>query len=721
MRSWSKFVPLGVAAALLLTVTVSVEGAGAASAAKTPNVHRVDLTAHRTAYVGKEKAERIHVMKAPGKLGRSSIPSSTAACAEPLCPMTYQGGSVQHNPKVYLLLWGPSWSASGADTLYLQHFLAGLGAQPQDTWSTSMTQYSDSTGRPTFSGSVLQGVWQDTSAVPYGVTQGQLSAEADAFYAAQGLTDNINSQIVVATPPGTCPENYTYSPACPGNSGYYCAWHSATSGNSVPYTNLPYLADGGPCGEGLVNSPGTYDGFSIVEGHEFAETVTDPLPYSGWVDLSDTISGGENGDKCAWVNVANVPFSTGSFPMQPLWSNSANSCVISTSAGLPDLVVSNLTWTPSSVGTSTAVSFSATITNQGSAASPAGVKHGVAFLVDGTEVNWSDNDTASLPAGSSITLTANGGPTGAATWSATAGTHTVQAYVDDSKLISESNETNNTLSRSLTVASTTAPDLVVTALTWSPASPAPGNGVQFTATIKNQGTAPTPAGIVHGVAFLVDGTNVAFADRDTASLAAGASITLTATGSNAGPTTWPATRGKHTVKAWVDDQNRITESNESNNTLSKALNVYASVAPSSVAISTGTLRTGTVTALAKADSSYYQVNSNTAATRAADWSATTAANIPNSTAGLQITYRGLNSRSCTETIYLYNYRTVAWVSLKTITVGTSAVTTVIVPSGTAADYVSGTSGNGTVKVRIKNTSTAGSFYTSGDQVAIGYL
>jgi hypothetical protein len=632
--------------------------------------------------------------------------------------MTYHGGPVQHTPKVYLLLWGSSWSTSGADVSYLQSLLAGLGAQPQDSWSASMTQYTDSTGRPSFSTSVLRGVWQDTSAVPYGVNQDQLAAEADAFYTNQGLTDNVNSQIVVATPLGTCPDGYTNSPACPGNSGNYCAWHTYTSGNSVPFTNLPYLADGGGCGQDLVNHPGTYDGFSIVEGHEFAETVTDPL-LNGWYDPVAGLSG-ENGDKCAWTDLANVPFSTGSFPMQPLWSNSANSCVMSTPAGLPDLVVSNLTWSPSNVGISTAVSFTATITNQGTGASPAGVKHGVAFIVDGTEVSWSDTDKASLPAGSSITLTANGGPSGAATWSATAGSHTVQAYVDDSQLISESNESNNTLSRSLTVGSPTSPDLIVTALTWSPASPAPGNSVLFTATIKNQGNAPTPAGVIHGVAFLVDGTNVAFSDHDTTSLGAGASITLTATGSNAGPATWPASRGKHTVKAWVDDQNRISESNESNNTLSKPLNVYATVTPSSTAITIGTLRAGTVTALSKPDSSYYQVNSTTTTTRTADWSAT-AANIPNSTAGLQITYRGLNSRSCTETVYLYNYRTGAWVSLKTATVGTSAVTTVVIPSGTAADYVSGTSGNGTVKVRVKNTSTAGTFYTSGDQIAVAYL
>jgi hypothetical protein len=226
--------------------------------------------------------------------------------------------------------------------------------------------------------------------------------------------------------------------------------------------------------------------------------------------------------------------------------------------------------------------------------------------------------------------------------------------------------------------------------------------------------------VIDGVGFLIDGANVSYSDSDTASLAVGASITLTANASNAGPATWPATRGKHTVIAWVDDRNRISESNESNNKLTTTLNVYASLAPSSVAITSGTLRAGTVTSLAKPDGVYYQVNSTTATTRTSSWAAT-ANNIPNSTAGLQLTYKGKNTVSCSQTLYLFNYTTNAWVAVKTSTVGTTAVTTVIVPTGTMASYVSGTSGNGSVRIQVKTTNPSASFYTSGDQVAVGYL
>ena len=399
---------------------------------------------------------------------------------------------------------------------------------------------------------------------------------------------------------------------------------------------------------------------------------------------------------------------------------SSVSATFAADAAKPDLVVTSLSWTPASPVAGSGVTFTATVKNQGTAATPAGVKHGVAFLIDGTEVSWSDTDTASLAAGASVILTATGGPKGTARWAATGGTHTVQAYIDDSHLIAESNETNNTRNKSLTVGTRTGPDLVVTALSWTPNHPAAGGSVLFKATIKNQGTTPTPAGVIHGVGFLVDGTNVAFSDSDTTSLAAGVSTTLTANGSSAGPASWPATRGKHTVTAWVDDQNRIAESNESNNTASLPLTVYRSSAPAAVTISTGTLRAGTVNSLITADGANYQVNSTSSGTRTTTWSATVA-NIPNTTSGLQVTYKGSDSLNASQTLSVFNYATNAWVTAKTSTAGPAAVTSIVVPTGAPADYVSGTSGNGSVKVRLKTINPTASFYTSGDRLSVGYL
>lgn len=110
----------------------------------------------------------------------------------------------------------------------------------------------------------------------------------------------------------------------------YCAWHGAIQAKGiVAFTNLPYMPDGGQiCGAGDVNSPGILDGVSIVEGHEQAETETDPQ-LNAWYDSNFE----ENGDKCVWMNLEDNPDAAG-FPTQPLWSNASSSCVQSYTGGI---------------------------------------------------------------------------------------------------------------------------------------------------------------------------------------------------------------------------------------------------------------------------------------------------------------------------------------------------------------------------------------------------
>ena len=125
------------------------------------------------------------------------------------------------------------------------------------------------------------------------------------------------------------------------------------------------------------------------------------------------------------------------------------------------------------------------------------------------------------------------------------------------------------------------PDLVVTDISWEPADPASGDAVTLKATIKNQGTAPTPAGVKHGVLFTFDdgaaGRGV-WSDTHTAAIAPGAWVTLTANGGFTGPT-WKAVAGTHTVKAYADDVNRIAESDEKNNVMTKQIVVGTQTAP----------------------------------------------------------------------------------------------------------------------------------------------
>ncbi|MDD3933490.1 MAG: CARDB domain-containing protein, partial [Methanoculleus sp.] len=109
------------------------------------------------------------------------------------------------------------------------------------------------------------------------------------------------------------------------------------------------------------------------------------------------------------------------------------------------------------------------------------------------------------------------------------------------------------------------PDLIVTHIAWEPAKPVPGSAVTFQATIKNQGTVPTPAGVISGVAFLVDGRLAVWSDSHTNPIPPGNWVTVTANGGPSGSAVWKATTGTHTIQAWVDDVDRIAEANENNN------------------------------------------------------------------------------------------------------------------------------------------------------------
>jgi hypothetical protein len=233
--------------------------------------------------------------------------------------LVYNGGPVAHTPTVYLDFWGSQWgSDSNGVAQYMQSFFTGLGGSA-DNWSTITSQYSDSSGlAPSFGGPVLGGTWYDNAAAaPASASQSNLAAEAVTAAQHFGVSGG-NIDIFVLSPSGTQPDGFP--------STGFCAWHDYTSSSSgnIPYTNMPYVLDAGSsCGAYSVQNQ--LDGFSIVGGHEYAEAITDPEPSSGWLDSS----GSEIGDKCAWQNLSALNLSTGSFAVQPLWSNYDSGCTLS--------------------------------------------------------------------------------------------------------------------------------------------------------------------------------------------------------------------------------------------------------------------------------------------------------------------------------------------------------------------------------------------------------
>jgi hypothetical protein len=257
----------------------------------------------------------------------------SVACGGAGTPMSWGGGAVQTAPTVYIVFWGWNGRDPAGMATYQQNFFNGVGGS---TWEQSQTQYcQNATGIGTtcstgpFVGNqagALKGTWTDnTNPVPANPDDNAIQAEAvraAAHFANTTAASNGSTQYIIDTPQGN---------STTGFATQWCAYHGMASSSygGLSYTDFPYIPDaGGSCGQNFVNagSAGTLDGVSIVGGHEFAESATDPNPGLGW---TDTV-GAETGDKCAWIQFGpgastNVSTSTGTYAVQSLWSNNANS------------------------------------------------------------------------------------------------------------------------------------------------------------------------------------------------------------------------------------------------------------------------------------------------------------------------------------------------------------------------------------------------------------
>ena len=117
---------------------------------------------------------------------------------------------------------------------------------------------------------------------------------AAAHFGNTTAASNRNAQYVILSPTGTHPDGFNTP------SGDFCGWHDWNGDPTLPggpvtspyghiaFSNLPYITDAGrACGENFVNSgkAGLLDGVSIVNGHEYAETITDQNPSGGWTTV----------------------------------------------------------------------------------------------------------------------------------------------------------------------------------------------------------------------------------------------------------------------------------------------------------------------------------------------------------------------------------------------------------------------------------------------------
>ena len=222
---------------------------------------------------------------------------------------------------------------------------------------------------------------------------------------------------------------------------------------------------------------------------------------------------------------------------------------------LPDLTVTSVTPAKASYRAGETVTISTTTKNQGEADAGSFV---VRFSPSGTSAQ--PRTVSGLKVGESTTLT----------WTFTAPVLSetevwiITVTADSTGVIAESNETNNSLSGSVTILGE-KPDLCITSLTPDADSYAPGETITFTAVVKNNGIIACPESQIR-----FSGAEITSQTKTLSRIPAGGSVAVSFA------LTAPGIVGEktYTVTAMADPNNAVEESDESNNSRSGSFTVY---------------------------------------------------------------------------------------------------------------------------------------------------
>lgn len=224
-------------------------------------------------------------------------------------PLLYGGGRVLTSSTTYAIWWGtPSNFPTDALT-GIKQLLEGFGGSSYLGIATQYMPNPKVAPTSAFGGSVF-----DSTAPPsHSPSTAIIAAEVGRLFP----TPDPNALYLV------------YTSNMPHLN--FCAWHAAATVNGVQtqIAYMPNTANVAGCDPGqLFNPPpNTYSegtrSLADSTAHEFMETVTDPVPVTGWADKN----GQEIGDKCNFVydKTAPVTLVNGSaWQIQEEWSNAAN-------------------------------------------------------------------------------------------------------------------------------------------------------------------------------------------------------------------------------------------------------------------------------------------------------------------------------------------------------------------------------------------------------------
>jgi subtilisin len=142
-------------------------------------------------------------------------------------------------------------------------------------------------------------------------------------------------------------------------------------------------------------------------------------------------------------------------------------------------------------------------------------------------------------------------------------------------------------------------------------------------------------------------------------------------------------------------------------------------APSAAVVQNRSVRAGGYARLAANDNSFYDVNSTTRRTFTSSWFGRFI-NVPRGTLSFNVAYSGRNTRACTQVVQAYSWTAGTWVDLDARTVGKTKVMVSAPLPGPLDRFVSGSGATGELRIRVRCTTNAGSFYARADYLRLGF-
>jgi hypothetical protein len=284
---------------------------------------------------------------ASGALSAGPVATRRATAAPVKCSpdtgrkLVSYGGPVYQSDFVDIVYWGSWWQRHGtAAKTELRKLFTGLGSA--NGWAQTLAQYcfpGEKVGYAPMAG--VGSVTIDRNNPPRAPTDRQLALEsAKGFY----CCNDVEGLIAVVTPPGTAPKSDTAGHACGHHTWAYIPGPEPGVKFPQPWIDIPYgvILKSHGCGWKL--RQGVAGALSVVAGHEWAESVTDPYVNStkkSGLGTAWATRGMKNNEEVAdlcepellyhifHTRVFVLKLKTGRFVMQDLWSNAARKCMAS--------------------------------------------------------------------------------------------------------------------------------------------------------------------------------------------------------------------------------------------------------------------------------------------------------------------------------------------------------------------------------------------------------